>query len=245
MKIMQIVPSFEVGGAETMCAGLCKALAAMGHSVVAVSLASIPTQITRQLAEAGVDVRYLDKKPGMDLGCVGRLRALICRERPQVLHTHLHALKYAALTFTGVPMIHTIHNQAEQEAVSLDQKIGRFLFRQGKALPVALSPQIRDSIVRLYGLPEGQIFHRGGGLEAHLIQPHLGGGGGILIGNIDGGGADDQIAVDSGGNQHPLALGAGKLENGMTDVAPSGVVEKKIVPPPGLNGDGVGAGLVM
>ena len=31
MKIMQIVPSFEVGGAETMCAGLCKALAAMGH----------------------------------------------------------------------------------------------------------------------------------------------------------------------------------------------------------------------
>ena len=157
MKIMQIVPSFEVGGAETMCAGLCKALAAMGHSVVAVSLSSIPTQITRQLAEAGVDVRYLDKKPGMDLGCVGRLRALIRRERPQVLHTHLHALKYAALTFTGVPMIHTIHNQAEQEAVSLDQKIGRFLFRQGKALPVALSPQIRDSIVRLYGLPEGQI----------------------------------------------------------------------------------------
>lgn len=157
MKIMQIVPSFEVGGAETMCAGLCKALAAMGHQVVAASLSSIPTQITRQLAEAGVDVRYLDKKPGMDLGCVGRLRALICRERPQVLHTHLHALKYAALTFTGVPMIHTIHNQAEQEAVSLDQKIGRFLFRQGKALPVALSPQIRDSIVRLYGLPEGQI----------------------------------------------------------------------------------------
>ena len=157
MKIMQIVPSFEVGGAETMCAGLCKALAAMGHSVVAVSLASIPTQITRQLMDAGVEVRFLDKKPGMDLGCVGRLRALIRREGPQVLHTHLHALKYAALTFTGVPMIHTIHNQAEQEAVSLDQKIGRFLFRRGKALPVALSPRIRDSIVRLYGLPEGQV----------------------------------------------------------------------------------------
>ena len=157
MKIMQIVPSFEVGGAETMCAGLCKALVGMGHSVVAVSLASIPTQITRQLMDAGVEVRFLDKKPGMDLGCVGRLRALIRREGPQVLHTHLHALKYAALAFTGVPVIHTIHNQAEQEAVSLDQKIGRFLFRRGKALPVALSPRIRDSIVRLYGLPEGQV----------------------------------------------------------------------------------------
>lgn len=157
MKIMQIVPSFEVGGAETMCAGLCKALAAMGHSVVAVSLASIPTQITRQLMDAGVEVRFLDKKPGMDLGCVGRLRALIRREGPQVLHTHLHALKYAALAFTGVPMIHTIHNEASREAVALDQKIGKSLFRHGKATPVGLSKEIQASIGALYGLPAESI----------------------------------------------------------------------------------------
>lgn len=157
MKIMQIVPSFEVGGAETMCAGLCRCLAAMGHSVVAVSLATQKTSITRGLEESGVDVRYLDKGLGMDLGCIKRLRRLIRQERPQVLHTHLHALKYAALTCSGVPILHTVHNQADQEAVPLDQKIGRFLFWKGKALPVALSPQIRDSIARLYGLPEGQI----------------------------------------------------------------------------------------
>ena len=157
MKIMQIVPSFEVGGAETMCAGLCGCLGDMGHTVVAVSLSSVKTPITRQLEERGVDVRYLDKRPGMDLGCIVRLRRLIRKERPQVLHTHLFALKYAALTFSGVPILHTVHNQAEQEAVPLDQRIGRFLFQHGKALPVALSPQIRDSIVKLYSLPEGQV----------------------------------------------------------------------------------------
>lgn len=157
MKIMQIVPSFEVGGAETMCAGLCRHLMALGHQVVAVSLSSVKTSITGQLEESGVDVRYLDKHPGMDLGCIARLRRLIRQERPQVIHTHLFVLKYAALAFPGVPILHTVHNQAEQEAVPLDQKIWRFLFRRGKALPVALSPQVRDSVVKLYGLPEGQV----------------------------------------------------------------------------------------
>ena len=40
MNILQIVPSFEVGGAETMCVGLCLELRKLGHSVTAVSLSA-------------------------------------------------------------------------------------------------------------------------------------------------------------------------------------------------------------
>lgn len=153
MKIMQLIPSFEIGGAETMCEGLCKQLTKMGHRVVAVSLSSSRTVITRRLEEAGVTVAYLDKGPGMDLGCVRRLKKLIVEEEPQVIHTHLHALKYAALTFPQVPIIHTVHNEAAKEVAPVDQKIAKYLFTHGKALPVALSSRIQESVSALYGLP--------------------------------------------------------------------------------------------
>ena len=101
MNILQIVPSFEVGGAETMCVGLCLELRKLGHSVTAVSLSAAQSKLTRDLTEAGVELRLLGKGPGMDLSCVSRLRAVIREVRPQVIHTHLHALKYAALALGG------------------------------------------------------------------------------------------------------------------------------------------------
>ena len=157
MKILQIIPTFGVGGAETMCAGLCRQLQAMGHEVTAVSLSGDRTPITRGLEAAGVSIRYLDKALGLDLGCVGRLKRVIREEKPDILHTHLHALKYAALAGGNLPIVHTVHNQAAQEAVFLDQQIGRRLFRAGRALPVALTGEIRQSVAQLYGLEEGKI----------------------------------------------------------------------------------------
>ena len=38
MKIMQVIPYFCFGGAETMCENLTYALTAVGHQVVVVSL---------------------------------------------------------------------------------------------------------------------------------------------------------------------------------------------------------------
>lgn len=159
MNILQIVPSFEVGGAETMCVGLCLELQKLGHSVTAVSLSSAQSKLTRTLTEAGIELRLLGKGTGMDLGCVSRLRAIIREVKPQVIHTHLHALKYAALALGGwkIPIIHTIHNQAQEEAVKLDQVIGKYLFRMSRATPVALSGEIQASVVALYGLSESKV----------------------------------------------------------------------------------------
>ena len=157
MNILQVIPTFGMGGAETMCAGLCRQLRAMGHTVTAVSLSGDKTSLTRLLEESDVPVRYLNKSLGMDLGCVGRLKKVIVETNPQVIHTHLHALKYAALAFPKVPIVHTVHNQADKEAVFLDQQIAKRLFQSRKAVPVALTKEIRQSIARLYRLEEAEI----------------------------------------------------------------------------------------
>ena len=170
MKIVQIIPTFGMGGAETMCAGLCRQLKLDGHEVSAVSLSGDRTVLTGRLEEAGVSVYYLDKALGSGLQCVGQLKKLLRELKPQVIHTHLHALKYAALASAGVPIVHTVHNQAAQEAVFLDRQIGKILFRRGLARPVALTREIRQSVMEVYGLQERQVSMVSNGIDLSACQ---------------------------------------------------------------------------
>lgn len=155
MKILQVIPSLEMGGAETMCEGLSRLLQAQGQTVTTVSLYRIETAVTRRLQQSGVKLVFLDKKPGLDLGCVSRLRRVIRQEKPDVIHVHLFALKYVALASLGmgIPMVHTIHNIASYDAEK-DGALNRLLYKTDRAIPVSLSRQIQKTVMEYYGLPE-------------------------------------------------------------------------------------------
>ena len=161
MKIMQVIPYFCFGGAETMCENLTYALAALGHQVVVVSLYGQHTPISRRMEAAGVNIRYLDKKLGLDVSMVGKLKRIMLAEKPDVVHTHLDAIKYAvaAAKLAGVPRcVHTVHNVADKEAEGRAQKIiNGFYFSHGWSTPVALSPEVQKSIAAFYGLPPAKI----------------------------------------------------------------------------------------
>lgn len=158
MKILQVLPYFCYGGAETMCRNLSLALKEKGHQVTAVSLYHIPTPIGETLEAAGIRVRYLGKRPGLDRTMVPRLAAVMKEERPDAVHTHLNVIKYAvpAARLAGIGnCVHTVHNVADKEAESaLEGKINRFFFHRGWATPVALSRQVQRTVTEYYGLPE-------------------------------------------------------------------------------------------
>lgn len=154
MKIIQIIPSLGVGGAENVCETLTKELERMGHSVLVVSLYSEKTILTERMLKSGCKLVFLEKKKGTDLNCVRKLRRLIISEKPDVIHTHLYALKYAALAAIGtkLPIIHTVHNIASKEASKIDQLINRLIYSMRIAKPVALSNEIQKTIVEMYKL---------------------------------------------------------------------------------------------
>ena len=77
MRIVQIIPSFGMGGAETMCAALSRQLLLDGHQVSAISLSGEKTVISQRLEASGVPVYYLDKALGSGLQCVGQLKKLL------------------------------------------------------------------------------------------------------------------------------------------------------------------------
>ena len=157
MKIMQVIPYFCFGGAEIMCENLTYALKNAGQEVFAVSLYHDRTPIARRMEEAGIRIVYLDKKLGLDLSMVPKLIKIIRRERPDVVHTHLDVIKYAVLAakLAGVKKcVHTVHSLADREAEGRVQKIiNGFYFRRGWSLPVALTPEVRNSVAEFYGIP--------------------------------------------------------------------------------------------
>jgi len=160
MKIMQIIPVFKVAGAEIMCENLCVALKNAGEDVIAVSLYSEKTAITKRLEQNGIRIVYLNKKTGFDLTMITKLLKLFKDEKPDVVHTHIYASKYAlpaAVLASIRKKVHTVHNIAQKEQGFLGMKINGFMYSHFNVVPVALSQEIKESIKSVYGLADYKI----------------------------------------------------------------------------------------
>lgn len=144
-----------------MCENLTYALTELGHKVVVVSLYNEKTPISERMEQRGIRILYLDKKLGLDVSMVPKLRKIMQAEKPDVVHTHLDVIKYAvaAAKLSGIKTcIHTVHNVADKEAEGRIQKIiNTVYFKLGWSRPVALSPQVKQTIVEFYGLPEETV----------------------------------------------------------------------------------------
>ena len=126
------------------------------HEVGALSLYRLPgSSLETRLRQAGVSLWHLGKGDGFDPRVFFGVDRIVRDFRPDVVHTHLYVLRYAlpALLRRPVPLaLHTVHNQAEHEADSLNRILQRWAFRR-RVIPVAISNQIALSVERLYGMP--------------------------------------------------------------------------------------------
>lgn len=160
MKIIQVIPAFRLAGAEIMCENLCIALKNAGETVIAVSLYSEQTAITERLRKNGVRIVTFKKKPGFDPTIFTKLIKLFREERPDVVHTHIYASKYAlpVAILVGVKRrVHTVHSIAQKEQGSLGKIINKFMYHHCDVVPVALSNEVKKTISEVYGLHESLI----------------------------------------------------------------------------------------
>ncbi len=160
MKIVQVMPEFGLAGAETMCENLTYELARAGHKVVVISMYDEHSAITERLENAGIEVRYLGKKPGLDFSMISKIRKVLRQTHADVVHTHRNCAQYAvpAAILAGVKRrVHTVHNVAEKENIKAARKLNKFFFRHCHLVPVALSERIRDSVVAEYKIAADRI----------------------------------------------------------------------------------------
>ncbi len=109
MKILFVISSLTLGGAERQLVELAKSLRGRGHHVaVAISYSGFPLET--ELASSGVELIDLRKGGRLDLiGYLGRLLSLIKKQQPDVLHSYLTvpnlATALASLIFRHVPVV--------------------------------------------------------------------------------------------------------------------------------------------
>ncbi len=174
MKIVQVMPEFGLAGAEIMCENLTYELTKMGHSVTVISMYDYHSSITTRLEKEGIDVRYLAKKPGLDLSMVRKIKKILKETNADVVHTHRYCAQYAvpAAILAGVKhRVHTIHNIAQKENGRLARKLNRFFFKHCHVIPVALSELIRESIVKEYRIEKEKIHVVFNGIDLSRCIP--------------------------------------------------------------------------
>lgn len=162
MKVLEIIPQLSSGGAERFTVDLCNELARLGHEVALVVLHRLEGNgFYLGDLDRRVRVVSMDKRMGADLRLPFRLRRLVRRERPDVVHTHLRGIVYDALEASashGVMHCHTVHTAASQEAGSgISAWVRRCLFRRGRVVPVTISEESLRSFKDYYGLSAPMI----------------------------------------------------------------------------------------
>ncbi len=174
MKIMQIMPEFELAGAEIMAENLTYALRKKGHDVVVISMYDRHTQITDRLEASGVKIHYLGKKSGLDLSVINKMRKVFKAERPDVIHTHRYLSRYAipAAVMAGVKgRVHTLHSVASMEVGDRDKKFNSFFYRHVGMQPVAITPEVKKTVEEVYKLPPEKIGMVHNGINIDKCTP--------------------------------------------------------------------------
>jgi len=161
IKVVHIVPMLSPGGAERVAVHIVRGLNRERYEPVVVSFTGrLESDLDRLLEEAGIEVRYLGKRPGFDYRMYQKLPGVLSDCRPDIVHTHLHVLRYALpfiLLLRRASLLHTVHNMAEREVEPRARWIQRYAFNHG-VVPVAVGEEVALSLERLYGIQRCRVI---------------------------------------------------------------------------------------
>lgn len=160
IKVLHVLPDFYSAGGQHLVMHLLRNTDRSRFEPAALSLfgpSGYP--IETALQQDGFSITYLGKKLGLDIGTLGKLAGAIRALKPQVIHTHMGALRYAlpALAFRGrdVLAVHTVHNLAQYELedeLRFVRPMHGFAFKHMRVVPVAIATSVRESIAHMYGV---------------------------------------------------------------------------------------------
>jgi glycosyltransferase involved in cell wall biosynthesis len=164
LRILEVVPTLGIGGAERMMSSLARHLRAWEHEVGVLSLyAPLGTVLEQELRSSGVELFFLGKRRGLDLRMLPRVARAVAAYAPAVVHTHHGVLKYVApavLAARRCPIVHTMHSVAHMEAERPARVLQFFAFRCG-VVPVAIGETVARTMERSYRLRPRHLIANG------------------------------------------------------------------------------------
>lgn len=161
IRVLQAIESLAVAGAETMVTQLAIAMDRSRFDVAVLTLFDSSTSpLHAQLRSAGIEVHSAGKRLGLDLRTLWRVGQVVRRLGPDVVHTHMGALRYVLpwVLARRCPTVHTMHIVAEHHRTA--PWITRAAFALG-VQPVGVSRAVSESITREYGVRDVPVIDNG------------------------------------------------------------------------------------
>jgi len=167
-KIVQVVPALGWGGAQVFCVQLCNALVKKnGYDVTLISMYDhVPGKhLPLSMLDDRVNFISLGKRKNIDLRIFSRMYKKIKSLKPDVVHTHLHAVYYCLPAYLKLKYsykkIHTLHNIAIKDAPWKGRKLLAYFFKKNIIEAVSISEEIYKSAVNEYGTCIKILIHNG------------------------------------------------------------------------------------
>jgi glycosyltransferase involved in cell wall biosynthesis len=155
MKIVHIVPTISIGGLQKFALDLSNTLNKMNHEVHIIILDKERDDDMSQFFSKGVSQHYIyNNEKRIDVSLFKKIYKLVHKIKPNIIHTHGISLLYSALLiiFSNFNFIHTVHNLAQNESGKVRRHINKIFFKYFEVLPVAISDEVRQSILSYYSL---------------------------------------------------------------------------------------------
>jgi glycosyltransferase involved in cell wall biosynthesis len=175
MKILQLISSGGMYGAESVILNLARGLRAAGHRCVLGVFANSPSpnlQLHQRALEEKIPSYPFPCKGQFDLTALRRIRDLAAETGADVIHTHGYkADVYTCLAMFnhGVPLVSTCHNWLDEDwRTSLYGVVDRHVLRSFPRV-VAVSEDVRQRLLEA-GVPQERIRIIPNGIDLHPFR---------------------------------------------------------------------------
>jgi glycosyltransferase involved in cell wall biosynthesis len=170
MRIVTVLTSLGMGGAEKLALAVAERMAKRGHDVALLAL--MPR--LREQWPTTLPVAYLDirKNPASVAAGFRRGRHFLREFRPDLLHSHsFHANMLARLLMIGAPravVVSNVHNVYEGGWMRM---LAYRLTDRWSVRTVAISHAAAERFVRLKAIPKHKCSVRGHGIDTQVFAP--------------------------------------------------------------------------
>lgn len=164
-KVLHIIPNFGVGGAEKLVLDYLSYSDENKVDIRALSLyENGDTHYDKLVKEEKLKVYYLDKKPGLDYSMIKKIRKILDKFNPDVIHSHLYCMKYllpSIIRRKNIKIFHTIHNEPRKDAKGIDMVANKLAFKYFGVTPIALTDDLKNKVNVYYGTNNSVTVNNG------------------------------------------------------------------------------------